>query len=116
MAPEIFQGVQERIKHFVQSFTDLPARSAQREHILDCVLGLVSDLERKNIESIAYRLDPYRLNLQHFTGSAEWNHRPLFAELAGLVDREPGEVDAVIVFDPSMFGKQGKKSAGVACQ
>lgn len=116
VAPEIFQGVQERMKQFVQPFTDLLARPAQREHTLDYVSGLVSDLERKNIESIAYRLDQDRRNLQHFIGSAEWNHQPLFAELAGQVGRELGEADAVIVFDPSAFGKQGKQSVGVARQ
>ncbi|MDA0283896.1 MAG: hypothetical protein O3B13_14835 [Planctomycetota bacterium] len=60
----------------------------------------------KNIESIAYRLDQDPRNLQHFMGSAEWNRQPLIAELAGQVGREPGEADAVIVFDPSAFGKQ----------
>ena len=38
------------------------------------------------------------------------------AELARQVGEELGEDDGVIVFDPSAFPKQGKKSVGVARQ
>jgi len=72
--------------------------------------GLVSDRERKNVESIAYRHDQDRRNLQHFIGCAEWDHRSLMAELARQVGTELGEDDGVIVFDSSAFPKQGTKS------
>jgi SRSO17 transposase len=78
--------------------------------------GLISDLERKNVESIAYNHDQDRRNLQHFIGCAEWDHQPLLMELARQVGQELGEDDGVIVFDPSGFPKQGKKSVGVARQ
>ena len=97
---------------FVQPFVDLLRLPAQREHASDYLSGLVSDLERKNIESIAYRLDQDRRNLQHFIGSAEWDPQPLFTELARQVGQELGEEDAVIVFDPSAFAKQGRQSVG----
>jgi SRSO17 transposase len=116
VAPEIFEGVEERMQQFVQPFADLLRLPAQREHASEYVGGLVSDLERKNIESIAYRLDQDRRNLQHFIGSAEWDHQPLFTELATQVGQELGEDDAVIVFDPSAFAKQGRQSVGVARQ
>lgn len=116
VAPEIFEGVQERLAQFVHPFAELLRLPAQREHAADYVGGLVSDLERKNIESIAYRLDQDRRNLQHFIGSAEWDHQPLFMELARQVGREFGEDDAVIVIDPSAFAKQGTQSVGVARQ
>ena len=116
VTPEVFEGVPERMHQFVQPFADLLRLPAQREHASDYVGGLVSDLERKNIESIAYRLDQDRRNLQHFIGSAEWDHQPLFTELARQVGQELGEDDAVIVIDPSAFAKQGKQSVGVARQ
>lgn len=116
VAPEIFEGVQDRMNEFIQPFADLMRLPAQREHASGYVGGLVSDLERKNIESIAYRLDQDRRNLQHFIGSAEWDQQPLFIELAKQVAQELGEEDAVIVFDPSAFAKQGKQSVGVARQ
>ena len=114
--PQVFRGVVERMKKFVRPFADLLRLPAQREHAADYVSGLVSDLARKNVESIAYRQDQDRRNLQHFVGGAEWDHQPLFTELGRQVGQEIGEADGVIVFDPSAFPKKGKQSVGVARQ
>jgi len=116
VAPEVFRGAVERLTKFVEPFTELLVQPAQRQHTTDYMAGLVSDLERKNVESIAYRHDQDRRNLQHFIGCAEWDHQPLLMELARQVGEELGEDDGVIVFDPSGFPKQGKKSVGVARQ
>jgi SRSO17 transposase len=116
VAPQVFQGVAERLAKFVEPFTELLGQTAQREHAVDYLSGLLSDLERKNVESIAYRHDQDRRNLQHFVGCAEWDHQPLMVELARQVGQELGEDDGVLVFDPSAFPKQGKKSVGVARQ
>jgi len=114
--PHVFRGVEERMKKFVQPFADLLRLPAQRKHAADYICGLVSDLDKKNVESIAYRHDQDRRNLQHFIGTAEWDHRPLCMELARQVGEEIGETDGVIVFDPSAFAKKGKQSVGVARQ
>jgi SRSO17 transposase len=116
VAPQVFQGVVERLAKFVEPFAELLGQPAQQGHAKDYLSGLISDLERKNVESIAYRHDQDRKNLQHFIGCAEWAHQPLMAELARQVGEELGEDDGVIVFDPSAFPKQGKKSVGVARQ
>jgi SRSO17 transposase len=116
VAPQVFCGMVERLKQFAKPFTALLTQQAQREHTQDYLAGLVSDLERKNVESIAYRHDQDRKNLQHFMGCAQWDHRPLCRELARQVGQELGEDDGVIVFDPSAFPKQGRQSVGVARQ
>jgi len=116
VSPQVFRGVEERLRQFVQPFARLLRLPAQRKHAVDYVSGLTSDLERKNVESIAYRHDQDRRNLQHFIGGAEWDHQPLLMELARQVGQEIGESDGVIVFDPSAFPKQGKQSVGVARQ
>lgn len=116
VAPQVFQGVCQRLSEFVEPFAGLLKQPAQRERAAEYLGGLVSDLERKNVESIAYRLDQDRRNLQHFIGTAQWDHQPLFLELARQVGQELGEDDGVIVFDPSAFPKQGKQSVGVARQ
>lgn len=116
VSPQVFRGVEERMIRFVQPFANLLRLPAQRDHASDYVAGLVSDLDRKNVESIAYRHDQDRRNLQHFIGSAQWNHQPLFTELARQVGREVGTSDGVIVFDPSAFAKKGKHSVGVGRQ
>lgn len=116
VTPEVFRGVEERLAKFAKPFVELLTQPAQRQHTADYLSGLLSDLERKNVESIAYRHDQDRRNLQHFIGCAEWDHRPLLRELARQVGEELGEADGVIVFDPSAFPKQGKQSVAVARQ
>lgn len=116
VSPEVFRGVDNRLLKFAESFAELLTQPAQREHAGDYLSGLISDLERKNVESIAYRHDQDRRNLQHFIGCAEWDHQPLMMELARQVGDELGEEDGVIVFDPSAFPKQGKQSVGVQRQ
>lgn len=114
--PQVFRGVVERLAKFAEPFAELLTQRAQQQHSRDYLAGLVSDLERKNVESIAYRHDQDRKNLQHFIGCAQWDHQPLMMELARQVGEELGETDGVIVFDPSAFPKQGKQSVGVARQ
>lgn len=116
VAPQVFRGSMERLANFVEPFCELLTQRAQRQHTADYTNGLISDLKRKNVESIAYRHDQDRRNLQHFIGCAEWDHKPLMMELSRQVGEELGEDDGVIVFDPSAFPKQGKKSVGVARQ
>lgn len=116
VSPQVFCGVVERLAKFVEPFAELLRQPAQRQHTADYMSGLISDLERKNVESIAYGQDQDRRNLQHFIGCAEWDHRPLMTELARQVGQELGEDDGVIVFDPSAFPKQGQQSVGVARQ
>ena len=116
VAPQVFRGALERLAKFVEPFAELLTQPAQRQHTAEYISGLVSDLKRKNVESIAYRHDQDRRNLQHFIGCAEWEHQPLMMELAKQVGEELGEDDGVIVIDPSAFPKQGKRSVGVARQ
>lgn len=116
VSPQVFRGAVERLTKFVEPFADLLRQPAQRGHAAEYMSGLVSDLERKNVESIAYRHDQDRRNLQHFIGCAEWDHQPLMHELARQVGADLGEDDGVIVFDPSGFPKQGKQSVGVQRQ
>jgi SRSO17 transposase len=103
--PEVFRGMEDRLVKFTEPFAALLSQPAQREHAGDYLSGLISDLERKNVESIAYRHDQDRRNLQHFIGCAQWDHQPLFTELARQAGQELGEQDGVIVFDPSAFPK-----------
>jgi len=116
VSPEVFRGTQGRLQEFALPFAALLQRTEQKRHAVEYMSGLMSDLEHKNVESIAYRHDQDRRALQHFVGCAEWDHQPLIQELARQVGQELGESDAVIVFDPSGFPKQGKKSVGVARQ
>jgi SRSO17 transposase len=116
VSPQVFHGAQERLQEFAWPFLVRLARQEQIEHAGRYLTGLVSGLETKNVESIAYLHDQERRQLQAFVGQSPWNHQPLVDELAAQVGRELGQSDAVLVFDPSGFPKSGRDSVGVARQ
>lgn len=116
VSPAMFAGSWERLETFVEPFASCLVRSEQRQHALDFVSGLISDVDRKNVESIAYRHDQGREELQHFVGQSNWDHRSLILELARQVGQQLGRPDAVLVFDPSGFPKKGTESVGVQRQ
>ena len=80
--PKVFEDMMERLRDFAQPFVDCLWRCEQKQHAQTYLAGLLSDLERKNVESIAYRHDQECLPLQRFVGVSGWNHQPLLAELA----------------------------------
>ncbi len=99
--PQVSKGMLDRLEKFTEPFVASLGRSERKEHAQVYIAGLLSDLERKNVESIAYRHDQQRVNLQRFIGLAPWEHQPLLEELASQVGSELGQDDGVIVFDPS---------------
>ena len=114
--PGTFKGIVERLEEFVDPFAACLNRVEQRDHAKHYVAGLLSGLERKNTEMIAYLHDQDRQPLQKFIGQVMWDPRPLIGELVRQVGAELGEADGVLVFDPSGFPKQGHNSVGVARQ
>jgi SRSO17 transposase len=113
--PSLLRGALPRLGKFLRPFIGRLI-APQRTNARDYVEGLLSDLQSKDAESIAYLHDRERQGLQKFVGQAEWDHRPLIAELARQVGQRLGQADGVLVFDPSAFAKQGSKSVGVQRQ
>ncbi len=116
MPPQVLDRVIPRLERFMKPFVDNLARREQIEYAGTFVRGLLSDLEHKNSESIAYRFEQERMPLQWFIGVSPWDDAPLRDELVSQVGRQLGESDGVIVFDPSAFPKSGRESVGVARQ
>jgi SRSO17 transposase len=114
--PRVLLRVLPRLERFLDPFVALLQRSESGQHARHYVAGLVSHLEYKNVESIAYLHDQRREPLQQFIGQALWDHQPWFTELARQVGHALGDPDAVLVFDPSAFPKKGKASVGVQRQ
>jgi SRSO17 transposase len=109
-------GAAQRLDQFlVPFFVELP-RSETRKNALMFVQGLLSDLQRKNVESIAYRFGQNRYNFQRFIGEAVWDHQVILDRIAQQAAKLYGEDDGILVFDPSAFKKDGKQSVGVARQ
>jgi SRSO17 transposase len=116
VAPEIFDQVLPRLATFMAPFVGTFCRQELDQHAHTYLCGLLSDLERKNVESIAYRFGQDRLPLQRFIGWAPWDDAPLRQELTRQVAEQLGHADGVLVFDPSGFPKSGPESVGVARQ
>lgn len=114
--PEQLAGMLDRLEEFVEPFVACLVRPKQRVLAQQYVAGLVSSVERKNVESIAYHHDQDRQMLQKFVGQYTWDHRPLIGELVRQVGQTLGRSEAVLVLDPSAFPKKGTESVGVARQ
>jgi len=115
-APEIFEQVIPRLASFMQPFVQTFHGQVASQHANTYVCGLWSNLERKNVESIAYRFGHSRLPLQAFIGWEAWADDPLRLALRHQVTRHLGQGDGVLVIDPSAFPKSGRQSVGVARQ
>ena len=116
VAPQVFDRVMPRLERFMQPFVKSLARREQADHAHTFVQGLLSDLETKNTESIAYRFGQERMPLQWFVGMSDWADAPLREELVRQVGQQLGRDDGVLVFDPSAFPKSGQESVGVKRQ
>jgi SRSO17 transposase len=116
VTPKSIDGLLVRLEQFVHRFTAAVSGPEQRRHVTEYVTGLLSDLEHKTGEGIAYLHDQERQGIQKFIGYVPWDHRPMLTTLARQVGADLGEPDGVIVFDPSGFPKKGDQSVGVARQ
>jgi len=116
LVPEIFDEVMPRLEDFMAPFVANLHRTEQAGHAQTFIQGLLSDLEHKNVESIAYRFDQDRMPLQWFIGVSPWDQDPLRDELVRQVGQTLGDEEGVLVLDPSAFPKSGQESVGVARQ
>jgi SRSO17 transposase len=112
----LLRGVLPRLQEFMQPFVQALHTPEQQTNAHHYVQGLLSDLDSKDVESIAYLHDRDRQGLQKFIGQSEWDYQPLLTELARQVGAELGQADGVLVFDPSSFPKKGTESVGVQRQ
>ncbi len=66
--PEALEGVLKRLDQFVKPFAAGLKHDVQRQHAAEYVAGLVSNVKRKNIETIAYLHEQDRQPMQKFIG------------------------------------------------
>ena len=116
VAPDLIDGFLSRLETFVAPYWATLREPEQQRHTVEYLTGLLSKLDHKTGEGIAYLLDQQRQGLQKFIGQVPWEDAPLLKTLATQVGEDLGEADGVIVFDPSAFAKKGTKSVGVARQ
>ena len=114
--PSVYEGVLRRLDEFVVPFIKHLLARTQRQKTRDYMRGLLSDTERKNVESIAYFHGEDRQKLQKFIGQADWDDEFMLDKLAEQIANEIGEDDGVLILDPTSFPKKGDESVGVQRQ
>jgi SRSO17 transposase len=80
------------------------------------VKGLLSDVQRKNIEAIALELGTAPRTLQRFAESIKWDEAGMRDDCQNLVAREHAHPEAIGCLDESGTAKSGSHTAGVARQ
>jgi len=116
VTPGTYEGVLERLDHFVIPFFKHLVTQSQQEKALVYLKGLLSNTEKKNVESIAYFHGEDRQPLQMFIGQVDWNDEVILDVLAKQVAIEIGTPSGILIIDPSSFPKKGIQSVGVQRQ
>jgi len=80
------------------------------------VQGLLSDLQRKNVESIALEFDKPPRTLQRFLESIKWDETGVRDDCQRLVAREHAHPEAIGCLDESGTAKSGSATVGAARQ
>src|SRR5918999_1695766 len=104
------------ISNFLEPFASLFRRSQSRHSLERYITGLLTDLHRKNCDTIAAALAGTSTErLQHLLTDAEWDSLKLDeVRVRSLSAKSPK--GGVLVLDDTSFPKQGKASVGVARQ
>lgn len=104
------------ISSFLEPFAPLFRRSQSRHSLERYVTGLLTDLDRKNCDTIAAAVAGTSTErLQHLLTDADWDSKELDgARVRSLSEKSPE--GAILVLDDTSFPKQGKSSVGVARQ
>src|SRR6266702_312999 len=110
----MFEQVIPRLSTFMKPFVRIFPGQAADQHAKTYVCGLLSNVERKNVASMAARFGQSRLPLQRFIGWDAWDDAPLREELRSQVKTHVGQGDGVVVCDPAGFPTSGRESVGVA--
>jgi SRSO17 transposase len=104
------------ISAFLEPFAPLFRRSQSRHSLERYITGLLTDLQRKNCDTIAAALAGTSTErLQHLLTDADWDSLKLDGHrVRSLSARSPK--GGILVLDDTSFPKQGKASVGVARQ
>src|ERR1043165_6326633 len=87
----LLRGVLPRLDAFLRPFVATLTAPQQQTNAHHYLQGLLSDLDSKDVESIAYLHDRDRQGLQKFIGQVPWDHQPLLTELARQVGLTLGQ-------------------------
>jgi SRSO17 transposase len=112
------QDIAEQLVQFHQLFRDCFVRSQQRLLGLGYLRGLVSDIQRKNIEAIALAFGGQKKvrSMQNFLSRYPWDEARMLERAHRLLHESLGGREGMWCVDSTEIPKKGKESVGVARQ
>jgi SRSO17 transposase len=115
---EMQEELAEGLVEFHELFHDCFVRSEQRLLGLGYLRGLISDIERKNIEAIALAFGgTHKVRcMQNFFSRYPWDDQKVLYRHQLLLHEALGDEEAMWCVDSSEIPKKGKESVGVARQ
>ncbi len=116
MNGEQIASLQPALMAWLRPFGGCFRKSSTFEHWRTYLLGLMSDLKRKNVEAIALASGVAVRSLQEFVCQFRWDDERLNDLLQQWVADAHGGEQAIGVIDESSHPKQGRKTPGVQRQ
>jgi hypothetical protein len=99
--PALFDGMIARLEEFAAPFAATFPSPESCSHTRTYLAGLLSDVERKNAESIAYRYDLDRQVIQRFIGEVDWDQL-LASEQAKAQEWGQARTEIIAIMGPLM--------------
>ena len=116
MSVQQIAGLGGRLGRFLYRFRDCFARSAGRALLLAYVSGLMSAVQRKNVEALALDQNVAPRTLQRLLDSIVWDQEMLRDQCQQIVATEHAHPEAVGIVDETGTVKSGPHTAGVKRQ
>jgi len=104
------------LAQFLAGFACCFARPGGRDLLVVYVLGLLSDVQRKNVEAIALDQNVAPRTLQRFLESIVWDEQELRNRCQQIIASEHASADAIGGIDETGTAKSGNQTAGVKRQ
>ncbi len=104
------------LAQFLALFADCFHGVKGRRLLATYVRGLLSDLQRKNVEAIALKAGVAPRTLQRFLESIKWDHDEVLRRSRKLVVSEFADSEAIGVIDETGTAKSGRHTVGVKRQ
>ena len=116
MSLEDIASLGKMLGQFLGLFADCFASVKGRRLLLAYVRGLLSDIGRKNVETIALKQDVPPRTLQRFLQSIKWDHDQVLRRCRRLIAAEHTDSNAIGVIDETGTAKSGSHTVGVKRQ
>ena len=87
VTPDLLGGLLPRLAQFLEPFLERLREPEHKRRAVEYTTGLISGLEHKTGEGIAYLYDQDRQGIQKFIGQIPWDHQPLLGALRLMLAR-----------------------------